>query len=136
MRLLFTISVASLCASLLAAQGPERATLATRDRLTADLARLEAQNNSGARVQAALIRDRLANGDFQVGDRILIRVDGEPQLSDTFTVQAGPRAAAARHRVAPRRPARGVGESSADGTGAVPAQPRRPRGAARPVARG
>jgi protein involved in polysaccharide export with SLBB domain len=90
MRLLLTISVASLCASLLAAQGPERATLATRDRLTAELARLEAQNNSGARVQAALIRDRLANGDFQVGDRILIRVDGEPQLSDTFTVQAGP----------------------------------------------
>jgi polysaccharide biosynthesis/export protein len=90
MRLLFTISVASVCASLLAAQRPERASLATRDRLTADLARLEAQNNSGARVQAALIRDRLANGDFQIGDQILIRVDGEPQLSDTFTVQAGP----------------------------------------------
>jgi len=90
MRLLFTVSSACLCASLLAAQQPERATLATRDRLTAELARLEAQNSSGARVQAALIRDRLANGDFQVGDRILIRVDGEPQLSDTFTVQSGP----------------------------------------------
>jgi protein involved in polysaccharide export with SLBB domain len=90
MRLLFTIFFAPLCASLLAAQQPERASLATRDRLTAELARLEAQNNSGARAQAALIRDRLANGDFQAGDRILIRVDGEPLLSDTFTVQSGP----------------------------------------------
>lgn len=90
MRLLFTISSACLCATLLAAQQPETAALATRDLLTAELARLEGSNNSGARAQAALIRDRLANGDFQMGDRILIRVDGEPQLSDTFTVQYGP----------------------------------------------
>ncbi len=90
MRLLVTISCASLCASLLAAQQPERASLATRDRLTADLARLEAQNNNSARAQAMMIRERLENGDFQMGDRILIRVDSEPQLSDTFTVQAGP----------------------------------------------
>ena len=31
-----------------------------------------------------------AAGDFQVGDRIILRVDVEPQLTDTFTVSAGP----------------------------------------------
>jgi protein involved in polysaccharide export with SLBB domain len=90
MRLLFMVSSACLCASLLAAQQPESATLATRDKLTADLARAEAQNTPGGRAQAAVIRDRLTNGDFQMGDRILIRVDGEAQLTDTFTVQYGP----------------------------------------------
>ncbi len=29
-------------------------------------------------------------GDFQVGDRIVMRVDVEPQLTDSFTVTAGP----------------------------------------------
>jgi len=90
MRLLLTTSCACLCASLLAAQQRDSPTLATRERLTAELARLESQHKNGATAQAALIRDRLENGDFQMGDRILIRVDGEPQLSDTFTVEAGP----------------------------------------------
>src|SRR6267378_643118 len=62
-----------------AAQG----SLATRDRLQADLARLE---RAGNRQAATLIRQRLEHGDFQSGDRILLRVDGEAQLSDTFTV--------------------------------------------------
>jgi protein involved in polysaccharide export with SLBB domain len=39
-----------------------------------------------ARAEAALIEVRIAQGDFQVGDRILLRVQGEPTLSDTFTV--------------------------------------------------
>jgi protein involved in polysaccharide export with SLBB domain len=39
-----------------------------------------------ARGQAQLIRQRLADGDFQVGDRILLAVEGERQLTDTFTV--------------------------------------------------
>jgi protein involved in polysaccharide export with SLBB domain len=30
------------------------------------------------------------DSDFQVGDRIVLRVAGEPQLTDTFTVSAGP----------------------------------------------
>jgi protein involved in polysaccharide export with SLBB domain len=79
-----------LSASLLAAQQPDGPPLATRERLGAELARLEGERGSGARAQAVQIRQRLASGDFQVGDRILIRVDGEPQLSDTFTVQEGP----------------------------------------------
>jgi protein involved in polysaccharide export with SLBB domain len=35
---------------------------------------------------AALIRARLDSGDFRPGDRILLAVDGEKELSDTFTV--------------------------------------------------
>ena len=39
-----------------------------------------------AMLEAAAVRDRLKTGDFQVGDRILLRVEGEQELSDTFTV--------------------------------------------------
>jgi protein involved in polysaccharide export with SLBB domain len=88
MALLATI--ACLGASLLAGQQPDGPALATRERLGTELARLEHDGGAGARARATLIRARLANGDFQQGDRILIRVDGEPQLSDTFTVAPGP----------------------------------------------
>src|SRR5207247_10144998 len=37
-----------------------------------------------------VIRSRSAHGDFQSGDRIFLRVEGEQQLSDTFTVRPGP----------------------------------------------
>jgi protein involved in polysaccharide export with SLBB domain len=42
-----------------------------------------------ARSEAAIIRVRLNEGDFQVGDRIRLLVEGEQQLSDTFTVVTG-----------------------------------------------
>jgi protein involved in polysaccharide export with SLBB domain len=35
------------------------------------------------------IRDRLQNGDFNVGDRIVLRVANVPALTDTFTVRGG-----------------------------------------------
>ena len=62
--------------------------VATRQSLQETLARLE-RSGHGA-TEAALVRSRLERGDFQAGDRILVRVDGEPQLSDTFTVGPGP----------------------------------------------
>jgi hypothetical protein len=62
--------------------------LATRRELEDQLARL-AQGGRG-RPEAALIRSRLDSGDFQSGDRIFLRVEGEQQLTDTFTVGAGP----------------------------------------------
>lgn len=40
-----------------------------------------------ARYEATLIRNRLDEGDFQVGDQIALRVAGEPALSDTFVVR-------------------------------------------------
>lgn len=42
-----------------------------------------------ARDGAELIRQRLEEGDLRIGDRVLIRVEGYPQLSDTFNVVAG-----------------------------------------------
>jgi protein involved in polysaccharide export with SLBB domain len=42
-----------------------------------------------ARREAALIRQRLEEGDFQVGDRISLSVEGEQRLNDTFTVETG-----------------------------------------------
>ena len=42
-----------------------------------------------ARFEAELVRRRLDEGDFQVGDRILLSVENEPALSDTFTVDPG-----------------------------------------------
>jgi protein involved in polysaccharide export with SLBB domain len=42
-----------------------------------------------ARLESAQIRQRLEQGDIQQGDRILLRVENHPELSDTFTVSAG-----------------------------------------------
>jgi len=55
---------------------------ATRQALEARAALADAR-------EAAAIRARLARGDFSVGDRILLQVEGEPTLSDTFTVGLG-----------------------------------------------
>lgn len=42
-----------------------------------------------ARREVALIEGRLEHGDFQVGDRIVLRVQGPANFSDTLSVQAG-----------------------------------------------
>lgn len=71
----------------------------TRDSLTQILNRLEqtaaSQGYSSglrerARQEADLVRNRLQQGDFQVGDRIYLRVERQPELTDTFTVSPGP----------------------------------------------
>jgi protein involved in polysaccharide export with SLBB domain len=73
---------------------PERVYM-SRDDLRQLLGRLEQTVNSSAyssklrnqaRDQAELIRIRLEEGDFQVGDRVLLTVEEEPALTDTFTV--------------------------------------------------
>jgi protein involved in polysaccharide export with SLBB domain len=43
-----------------------------------------------ARADAELIRTRLQEGDFQVGDQIALVVEGEQALTGTFIVQPGP----------------------------------------------
>ena len=60
--------------------------LATRQALETAAGQLEAKGDSQ---RAAAIRARLVEGDFQPGDRVLLRVDSEPALSDTFTVTPG-----------------------------------------------
>ena len=42
-----------------------------------------------ARAEATLVRKRLAEGDFQVGDRVLLMVEGEAAMNDTFVVELG-----------------------------------------------
>lgn len=49
-------------------------------------AMLEQQLREGSGDAAHLIRARLDSGDFRPGDRVLIIVEGEKELSDTFTV--------------------------------------------------
>jgi polysaccharide biosynthesis/export protein/SLBB domain-containing protein len=39
--------------------------------------------------EAAVIRERLKNGDFALGDRVVIHVLEEPTLNDTFAVKQG-----------------------------------------------
>ena len=78
------LSLCCLSISLLTVQQQAGPALATREQLQADLTRLE-QSHDGAR-EAALVRLRLENGDFQSGDRLLLHVEGESELSDTFTV--------------------------------------------------
>ena len=71
----------------------------TRTELLDLLERLETQVMSPAyssrmRTQAResmeVIERRLREGDFQVGDRVVLEVEGEPELSDTLTVRSGP----------------------------------------------
>jgi polysaccharide biosynthesis/export protein len=45
----------------------------------------------GIRADAQLITDRLQNGDFRVGDRITLYVEGETDLPDTVQVEPGPK---------------------------------------------
>ncbi|MDA0327666.1 MAG: polysaccharide biosynthesis/export family protein [Gemmatimonadetes bacterium] len=42
------------------------------------------------RVKLERIRERLTDGDFKLGDRVVLSVEGEPGLPDTVPVQAGP----------------------------------------------
>lgn len=42
------------------------------------------------RADAETIRNRLEHGDFRVGDRIVLYVQGEPTLPDTVQVEPGP----------------------------------------------
>jgi len=70
----------------------------TRQQLEDLLHQLEESSQSPAyssamrersRVEARLLRNRLEQGDFQIGDRIRLTVDAESTLTDTFTVAPG-----------------------------------------------
>lgn len=69
------------------AQSPEPDQgLLDRPQLEQQLALAERENRAQ---DAAAIRQRLRDGDFQVGDRIVVTVQGETFLTDTFTVRTG-----------------------------------------------
>ncbi len=59
------------------------------DRLAASTA-YSAPARTRARIEAAALRRRLAEGDFHVGDRLLLRIEGQVMLDDTVSVVEGP----------------------------------------------
>lgn len=71
---------------------------ASRQQLQETLAQIDQLSNStgyssrirnAKRAEATLLRDRLAEGDLQVGDQVVLTVVGEPNLTGTFAVSAG-----------------------------------------------
>lgn len=93
-----TLALAGALAAPLSAQEPydPSGLQMTREQLEAALAEYEqAANSPGyssdlrerAEREAELVRERLEQGDFQVGDRIVLYVRGEPEMSDTLTVE-------------------------------------------------
>jgi protein involved in polysaccharide export with SLBB domain len=68
-------------------QGSAVARRPIRRDLEARAAQLE--RDPRRRAEAAAIRARLREGDFRVGDAIVLNVVGVPQFSDTFPVRAG-----------------------------------------------
>jgi protein involved in polysaccharide export with SLBB domain len=75
---------------------PTRNAEASRSELESELAVAQRETQSGsdkdkdlARMTVSTLNDRLTNGDFQVGDRVLISVQGQQALTDTFTVREG-----------------------------------------------
>lgn len=60
--------------------------LTSRDELSAAVSRAE---QSGNRIQAAAIRARLTDGDFQPGDRIILSYFSDIAHTDTLIVRAG-----------------------------------------------
>lgn len=63
--------------------------LANRLEQTADSRNFSSAVRASARAQAVLVRTRLRDGDFQVGDRIQLTVDAESTLSRVFVVSTG-----------------------------------------------
>jgi protein involved in polysaccharide export with SLBB domain len=75
-----------------ATRNPEATRAELEGQLAAD--RRDASGGSDASraqrtAEIATIQDRLTNGDFAVGDRIVLSVAGQPALTDTFTVREG-----------------------------------------------
>jgi protein involved in polysaccharide export with SLBB domain len=60
--------------------------MATRNELES---RLAVVKRDGPPEEANAIGQRLSEGDFAVGDRIVLHVDNQPTLTDTFTVREG-----------------------------------------------
>jgi protein involved in polysaccharide export with SLBB domain len=96
-----SLVIAGLAVGTVAAQDPQpvdvRRPQATRTELEAGLANLQQVIASPAyskslrrakEIEADLVRQRLAEGDFQVGDQIDVVVVNEPTLTSKFTVLA------------------------------------------------
>ncbi len=87
-RLTVLLSACLAVASLPAVSRAQNAAglLTTRDELTATAAQAERTGNP---MLAAAVRMRLRDGDFQVGDRIVLTVVSDAPHTDTLVVRAG-----------------------------------------------
>jgi hypothetical protein len=91
------LMASALATSAAAAQSRTEAPFATRASLESRAAAADAaaRNTPDRKVweenvaQLTSIRDRLRDGDFNVGDRIALRVANVPALTDTFPVRGG-----------------------------------------------
>lgn len=101
--LLSALALLVLCAPPAAAQVPDVAAMGAAVMSRADLERLlelyevtalsPAYSDGvrqAARLNAARVRQRLEEGDFRVGDRVQLTVEGE-EMPDEITVEVGPR---------------------------------------------
>ena len=103
-RIIRPVLAAMALVTVVASQGATQSTsdphrvYASRASLEAQALRAEDAAGSPAaapalreskRAEAFLVRQRLEKGDFMVGDRIVVVVGGEPELSDTAVVRAG-----------------------------------------------
>ena len=94
-RVFMTLIVVACSAATAFAQAPSAQ--ASREELTLLAADAERQAESAGndetrqqkRFEASELRERLRDGDFQVGDRIVLSVRGDSALNDTFPVRAG-----------------------------------------------
>ena len=103
LALLITTAGASHAQSAVSTAAPgvvAQARSATREALEQAAAQLDrlasstaysAENRLRARGQAAQVRRRLTDGDFRVGDRLVLAVGGSVVVDDTVTVLDGPR---------------------------------------------
>jgi protein involved in polysaccharide export with SLBB domain len=95
-----TLAVGAAAARPASAQSPmggraPSALHATRTQLESLATVAERQASAGKdrerqrkRDEAGRLRERLREGDFQAGDQIVLEVQGEPTLSDTFSVRS------------------------------------------------
>lgn len=99
-RALIAAATLLLMPAALLAQGTEPGWMATRAELESGIQSSERFANSPAygersreraAARAAALRQRLTDGDFRVGDRMLLTVIGTVSLNDTVTVVEGPR---------------------------------------------
>ncbi len=97
-------AIVAVCGAPLEAQVPFESDPGTSVRSRADLEELlrfyedallspaySDQVKASLGAEAARVRTRLRDGDFKLGDRIVLSVQGEPNLPDTVPVVAGPK---------------------------------------------
>ena len=94
--LLFVTATASVAGAQAPAGGATRH-FATRGMLESNALAAESASAAASaeplreskRAEAWMLRERLRVGDFHPGDRIALVVEGQPTLTDTFTVRSG-----------------------------------------------